>query len=806
MSCTELQELLCAYDAEPGRDSYVEEFWSDAYLAPDTGVVLNLNPFFLLEQGPDNKTSGSQTGRAASLVFSSLKFISLLKSERLPPDNIKGEVPLCMDQFNYIFGSARIPKKNETDFFVTDPNSTHVVVLYKSVPYYFRAMNEDGSVGVDENGIQKILQAIISDANFIHSHDDIKHHYSVGNTGEQGGGGDHGSGPAGSDPKGAPHQPGAPPSQYESSIGVLTTTTRGNWAEARSLLVRHSPEHNLGVLRIIDSALFVLVLDDYAPKDISDAASNCLHGSYKLSEKKNRDGYNYQTGTSVNRWYDKLQLIVCSDGSAGVNFEHSAIDGHTALRFVSDIFADTVVRFAQSITKTIYSTKENVVPSLLDADIKIVQDNNPSAMANSESGTDEYLDTTPKRLKFDLDQGVVSKIFHAETALGDEILASDVYALEFEKYGKGFITQNKMSPDSFVQMSIIMAYYKLYGKVVCCYEPVLTKRFLHGRTEAMRSLTKQAESFCKTWSSKYASHSDKLRALQAAVAEHSRQVKVCSAGKGIDRHLYSLKCIADANGIETEFFKDDGWKTLNHTILSTSNCGNPSLRLFGFGPVVPDGFGIGYIIRDAGLQYTISSKHRQTKRFADTLESFLLEFRKVTGTGRKISIGQYTETTSNRGSVSSPAYVPIGAGRTGGEGGGASGGYLENFDDFYGESAVEIKAKADADAQAGKVPKTSTATAVATEASVNTSAVTTPRTVATESTERDDGGNVPPTETETETGVLPDDKYDLEATNLVSNLNISPQSMKPKASFRQKRRTSIDISILNQTGISLLNK
>ena len=33
--------------------------------------------------------------------------------------------------------------------------------------------------------------------------------------------------------------------------------------------------------------------------------------------------------------------------------------------------------------------------------------------------------------------------------------------------------------------------------------------------------------------------------------------------------------------------------------------GNPALRLFGFGPVVSDGFGIGYIIKEEGLQVDI---------------------------------------------------------------------------------------------------------------------------------------------------------------------------------------------------------
>jgi carnitine O-acetyltransferase len=76
-------------------------------------------------------------------------------------------------------------------------------------------------------------------------------------------------------------------------------------------------------------------------------------------------------------------------------------------------------------------------------------------------------------------------------------------------------------------------------------------------------------------------------------------------------------------------FADPGWDKLNMTILSTSNCGNPSLRQFGFGPASGDGFGIGYIIKDDGISICVASKHRQTKRFANTLESYLLEIRRI---------------------------------------------------------------------------------------------------------------------------------------------------------------------------------
>lgn len=30
--------------------------------------------------------------------------------------------------------------------------------------------------------------------------------------------------------------------------------------------------------------------------------------------------------------YDKLQIIVCANGEAGINFEHTGVDGHTVLR------------------------------------------------------------------------------------------------------------------------------------------------------------------------------------------------------------------------------------------------------------------------------------------------------------------------------------------------------------------------------------------------------------------------------------------------------------------------------------------
>ena len=130
-----------------------------------------------------------------------------------------------------------------------------------------------------------------------------------------------------------------------------------------------------------------------------------------------------------------------------------------------------------------------------------------------------------------------------------------------------------------------------------------------------------------------ASVTDKVAALRKACERHGKLTKECSQGLGQDRHLYALYCLQrrlndgsitppessdegapgtspasetseiarQARKFTPSIFLDSGWEVLNTSILSTSNCGNPALRLFGFAPVTPEGYGIGYIIKDDRL-------------------------------------------------------------------------------------------------------------------------------------------------------------------------------------------------------------
>lgn len=102
-----LHKRLVQYASE--RDSYIEAFWDAAYLDTQESVVLNLNPFFVLEDDP-TPARGSQIMRATSLIMASLGFVHDLRTGQLEPDMFRG-TPLDMYQYARLFGTARIPTK-----------------------------------------------------------------------------------------------------------------------------------------------------------------------------------------------------------------------------------------------------------------------------------------------------------------------------------------------------------------------------------------------------------------------------------------------------------------------------------------------------------------------------------------------------------------------------------------------------------------------------------------------------------------------------------------------------------------------
>lgn len=584
----QLQEELLNYAST--RTSYIEQFWYDSYLSYDSPVVLNLNPFFLLEDDSTPYTT-TQVQRAATLTTSSLRFIRALRREELPPDAIRGK-NLCMYQYSRLFGSARIPSGSGC-IMQSDTTSKHIVVVCHSQFYWFDVLDDNNDLIMTEPDMAVNFQTIIDDA-----------------------------------------QETPITEAAKNAVGVMTTENRRIWATIRENMTHDEDYGNNDCIKVIDSALFVVCLDHVAPESLSELTRNMLCGLSTIEK-------GVQVGTCTNRWYDKLQIIVTENAKAGINFEHTGVDGHTVLRYVSDIYTDTILRFAKSIN--------GQSPSLWAS----------SSPDPSKREPDSFGDvtTTPRKLEWTMVPELALPLRFAETRLADLIEQNDFQSLEFQYYGMKEIKNMGFSPDAFVQMGFQAAYYILYGRVECTYEPAMTKRFLHGRTEAIRSVSEESATFVRKFCEDIPA-SEKIQFLKKACEKHTKITRECSGGMGQDRHLYALFCIwkryIDNDGNEnnlstssdstvgandsnsTKFatqippiFADPGWDKLNNTIMSTSNCGNPSLKLFGFGPTTSDGYGIGYIIKEDSITICASSKHRQTQRLLDTLKSYFMEIRSL---------------------------------------------------------------------------------------------------------------------------------------------------------------------------------
>jgi carnitine O-acetyltransferase len=570
---------------------------------------LNLNPFFLLEDDP-TPARNNQVTRAASLVLSALNFVRAVRKEELPPDTVRG-TPLDMYQYSRLFGTARVPTENGCHI-GQDDGAKHLVVLCRGQFYWFDVLDDNNDIIMTEKDMAVNLQVIVDDA-------------------EQ-----------------MPIQLAA-----KNAVGVLSTENRKVWAGLRDVLTREDDSNNADCLNTVDSAIFLLCLDYAEPQTSSELCGNMLCGTSEVVK-------GVQIGTCTNRWYDKLQIIVCKNGSAGINFEHTGVDGHTVLRFASDVYTDTILRYAKSIN--------GQAPSLWASTSPDPSKRDPESFGD--------VSTTPHKLEWDMVPELSTALRFAETRLADLIQQNEFQTLDFHAYGSNFIKAHGFSPDAFVQMAFQAAYYGLYGRVECTYEPAMTKMFLHGRTEAIRSVTDEAVKFVQSfWAEN--PPAQKVEALKKATQKHTNITKECSKALGQDRHLYALYCVwqraldedgaeaasagMSSNGYSSDagsppasprsdshsngpangspipqapqqmpaIFADSGWDKINNTIISTSNCGNPSLRQFGFGPTSGDGFGIGYIIKDDSISICASSKHRQTRRFVDAIEAYFLEIRRL---------------------------------------------------------------------------------------------------------------------------------------------------------------------------------
>ncbi|KAK9497585.1 hypothetical protein O3M35_004284 [Rhynocoris fuscipes] len=550
-----LQKELKDNDAANRHTSFISAPWFDMYLKDRRPLPINYNPFLVFIDDPKQEYN-EQLIRSTNLVISSLRFMKSLRANILEPEvfhlNAKKSdtaffrtvtgllppaiswygaylfkaFPLDMSQYENLFNTSRIPKIGK-DVLYHDQNTRHIVVMRKGRFFKMDVLDEAGMI----LSPQDIFTSL---------------HYILNQ----------------------------PIEESKNPVGILTTEERNKWASVREHLENCG---NAEIFKIIDGALFCLILDEDTPtRDYKTLIQQYLHSDGK------------------NRWFDKsFSLIVQKNGIAGINFEHSWGDGVAVLRYFQDIYKDS-------------TGKPKIHPG-----------DKPSS-TNAES--------LVKNLEFQVDDKTKNDISEAINKYKKITDSLDINLFEFNDFGRNTCKKHKISPDSVMQLAFQIAYYKQNQKFVSTYESCSTAAFKHGRTETMRPCTMATKEVCLDLFSKNKPSKDSMiEKIKKCSNIHGQLVKEAAMGQGFDRHLFALRVIAEKKGKVPQLYKDPAFIKFNHYILSTSTLNSDALMLGAFGPVVPDGYGIGYSIWNDRLGSIVSNYRQNTdgKVFVDCLKNAL---------------------------------------------------------------------------------------------------------------------------------------------------------------------------------------
>uniref|UniRef100_A0A8C9RDP4 Peroxisomal carnitine O-octanoyltransferase n=1 Tax=Scleropages formosus TaxID=113540 RepID=A0A8C9RDP4_SCLFO len=333
-------------------------------------------------------------------------------------------------------------------------------------------------------------------------------------------------------------------------VSALTTEERTRWAKAREYLISIDPK-NEAILETIQSSLFVVSLEDAKP--------------YATPENYTPLSLEALTGDPTIRWGDKsYNCISYADGSFGSNCDHAPYD------------AMVPVSLCHYVDQQLKASGGRWEGSKVVRSIPL-----------------------PQELVFTVDDRVRSDIALAKQQYSEAVRDLQLVSYAFTSFGKAELKKKRLHPDTFVQLALQLAYYRLHGAPGSCYETATTRQFYHGRTETMRSCTLEAQHWCRSMLDP--TMDTKRKRMEAAFSKHNQLMADAQNGRGFDRHLLGLSLIAKEEGLPVPelytdplYFKSGGG---GNFVLSTSLVGYTSSQ----GAVVPmvkHGYGFFYRIKD----------------------------------------------------------------------------------------------------------------------------------------------------------------------------------------------------------------
>lgn len=165
-----------------------------------------------------------------------------------------------------------------------------------------------------------------------------------------------------------------------------------------------------------------------------------------------------------------------------------------------------------------------------------------------------------------------------------------------------------------------------YGVPGAHYETAQQRKFIHGRTETIRSCSVESVAFARAMCQPDRSDADRVLALRAAVDGHKDYTVQAMNGAGVDRLLLGLKLVAVENGCKVPaLYADEAFVRSTHYRISTSQVASQHKAFMCYGPAVPDGYGICYNPRDEDMLLAVSAFNECTETDARGMAAVLCE-------------------------------------------------------------------------------------------------------------------------------------------------------------------------------------
>ncbi|XP_056876086.1 carnitine O-acetyltransferase b isoform X2 [Takifugu flavidus] len=210
----------------------------------------------------------------------------------------------------------------------------------------------------------------------------------------------------------------------------------------------------------------------------------------------------------------------------------------------------------------------------------------------------------------------------------------DVNVFNFKRFGKELPKQHRLSPHSFIQVAMQLAYYRVHNEVCATCDMVSQRMFRGGRTEFVRSPINQTLRFILAFDDASLSREAKVQLFREAVDAYSELIAQAFKGHGIDRHLLGLKLQAIEEGYSIpKVFMDTAYGVATHWKLRTGQVPANTDSVMCFGPLVPDGYAICYNPQADHVHFSITAfnccEETNAEKLALTLKDTLCRLQEL---------------------------------------------------------------------------------------------------------------------------------------------------------------------------------